>query len=147
MKKAIPHLKDIDIDRKLKWKIGIAEHRPNKADEGFQGDPMWCLYEELLDALNYMDEYAKQNNGDGEIFWSERPMMWNFAEKVRQILSPDSTSSRSSTQRLSGAETGPSTPLNRNIFGQLKSLHKDHIDLFTRHRLLSARVSILEEKT
>ena len=74
---------DFDEARRLKWQRGIAEHRKGDESAPFQGDRLKELAQELYDAVNYMEDDAREV---GDANWSiEISFFRQTAAKVRAI--------------------------------------------------------------
>jgi hypothetical protein len=71
----------IDEARRLKYEVGRQEHRAKRGGDEFVGDPLKELFDELLDAMNYVDECERR----GLLLSSMGSHLRGLAERVQAI--------------------------------------------------------------
>lgn len=63
---------EFDYHRRIRWIMGISNHRQGYKDKPFVGDPLLETLEELADAVNYIEEEwiaTTDNNDKDNEFW------------------------------------------------------------------------------
>ena len=145
----VPRLwqRDIGSAMRMRWDSGRIGHGREET-ELFQGEPLEEMYEELIDALNYFQEFRRQYGEHQEWHKNLQESLTIVTQQIQnQLLNRDEaardqrvgfepyqseeapnpgdyyTYAQSSTQPSYLAGPGPSTQPNQSIYDELLKLH------------------------